>query len=111
MSYEQGLDLAVDKLIEQIKASQTYSNYTEQKEKAGNAPDIDSKMKRIREVHKKLVDLTEQGIEGYEYEQLEGQYEELCEDTAVYEYMQAELGFCRMFQDILAKITASIEFE
>lgn len=105
------LDGAIEELIEQMRHTSTYQNYAKQKETVKNFPELKEKIDTLRELNYRLQKMPESEGLYEEGERLEQEYEELCEDTRVHDFMQAELDFCRLFQDILAKITSSIEFE
>lgn len=106
-----GLDGAIEELIEQMCRTSAYQNYARQKETVKNFPELKEKIDTLRELSYRLQKMPESESLYEESERLEQEYEELCEDTRVHDFMQAELDFCRLFQDILAKITSSIEFE
>jgi len=108
---ENSMDSAIERLIEQMRRTADYQNYMKQKETLKSYPELKERIEKLRELNCRMQNMPESESLYEEGEKLEQQYEELCEDTRVYDFMQAELDFCRMFQSILARITASIEFE
>jgi len=105
------MDKTIEKLIEQMQRTEAYQNYNSQKETMKNFPELKEKIDTLRRLNLQLQKIPESDSLYEEVERIEQQYEELCEDTRVHDFMQAELDFCRMFQDILARITSSMEFE
>ncbi len=108
---ESSMDNAIEGLVAQMRSTADYQNYKKQKETLRSYPELKERIEKLRELNCRMQNMPESESLYEEGEKLEQQYEELCEDTRVYDFMQAELDFCRMFQDILARITAGIEFE
>ncbi len=111
MSVSTGLDQAINDLIEKMHDTDICQNYNKQREIVKEFPELKEKIDMLRELNYRMQKMPESDSLYEEGEKLEQQYEELCEDTRVHDFMQAELDFCRMFQEILAKITASIGFD
>lgn len=105
------MDSAIEGLIAQMQLTDDYQNYMKQKEMLKKYPELKERIEKLRELNCRMQNIPESDSLYEEGEKLEQQYEELCEDTRVYDFMQAELDLCRMYQSILARITAGIEFE
>ena len=105
------LEAAVRNLIDVLKQTQEYQSYQENVKAIRDDVEIKSKIDELRSLNY-LMQNTPEGAESVENEErLEEQFERLCEDSRVNDFMQAEIDFCRMFQDIMMQITQEIDFE
>lgn len=107
----QDLDAAVKKLIEEIKRTDIYEQYLRQKEFIHTDADVKAKVDELRTINFQIQNAPGEMDVMEESERIEEKLEELCEDYQVNDFMQAELDFCRMFQDILTQIAQGIDFE
>lgn len=105
------LESAIQNLVAEIKQTDTYENYQEQKEVVRQNEDTKAKIDELRALNLKVQSAPEGRDLLEESERVEERLEELCEDSRVNDFMQAELDFCRMFQDILTQIAQEIDFE
>lgn len=104
------LEIAIRTIIKEIKSSEEYIRYIRQKELIKQDEEALQKVEELRGLNFDLQKAQESSDDQHE-EQLEDRIEELYEDSHVNDYMQAEIDFCKLFQDILSKITQGIDFE
>ncbi|MBR5798993.1 MAG: YlbF family regulator [Lachnospiraceae bacterium] len=108
---EQKTKLALDDLIAQIKESATYKEYHLQLERLKAEPDFYRQVNEFRQKNYELQnapkseDLLER-VEAFGVE-----YEAFRQNPLVDDFLQAELAFCRMIQNINLKIMEEMEFE
>ncbi len=105
------LDAAVDNLIDEMKRTEVYRQYQSQKNSIDTDPEARAKIEELRALNLKIQNTPENVDILDESERLEEKLEELCEDSRVNDFMQAELDFCRLFQDILSHLVQEIDFE
>ncbi len=105
------IDSAVKNLIEEIKRTETYEQYRQQKEVVRQDAGTKAKIDELRALNYMIQNAPEDADILNESERIEDELEELCEDSRVNDFMQAELDFCRLFQDILSQLAQGIDFE
>ena len=105
------LDAAVNNLIDEMKQTEAYKQYQYQKNSIYTDPEAKSKIDELRALNLKIQNAPENVDILDESERVEEQLEEICEDSRVNDFMQAELDFCRLFQDILSQLAQGIDFE
>lgn len=105
------LDEAVKTLIDAIKKTQEYQCYQQNVSIIKGDAEIKSKIDELRSLSYLMQNTPEEDRAPGDEECLEEQFETLCEDSRVNDFMQAEIDFCRMFQDIMMQITQEIDFE
>lgn len=102
---------AVDNLVEEIKKSNTYMEYDFQRDKLKKQPEI---FNRVQEYRQRNFDLQNgsQGEDLFEkMDAFEKEYEEFLEIPLVDDFLNAELAFCRMMQEVNLRITTELDFE
>ncbi|NLG02832.1 MAG: YlbF family regulator [Clostridia bacterium] len=104
------LEIAIKTIIKEIKSSEEYRKYIQQKELIKQDAEVLQKVDELRSLNFELQNAPESFDDSQE-EQLEDRIEELYEDSRLNDYMQAEIDFCKLFQNILSKITQGIDFE
>jgi len=105
------LEAAVKNLIVEIKNSKTYLSYRKQKENINDDEELKLKIEELQRLNFMMQNSPEGPNSLEEQERLEQQFEDLCEDSRVNDFFQAELDFCRLFQDTLQRIVKDIDFE
>ena len=92
---------ALDQFIEMLKQSSIYKSYETQKERLSQNPELKQKVDAVRErnyLYNKRMDGNQLFEES---DQLLRDVEELQRDSGVHEFMEAELAYCKMVQDIM----------
>lgn len=106
-----GVERAANQLIDEILASEYYKAYETQKERMKGKPELRDKINEFRERNFQLQNLEDSDELFDEVDKLEREYELFSSDPIVGLFLEAELNFCRMIQDINYKIVEAIEFE
>lgn len=111
MSQVSHIDEALEGLIKAIWESEEYKRYQDIREKVHEQPELE---RRIYAFRKKSYDIQNFADEKVLYDQvdsLEREGFEFRKEPFVNEYLNAELGICRLFQRINWEIVRSINFD
>ena len=102
---------ALEQLAQAIKDSDIYREYRRQSEKVDNTGDMREKIDeyRVRNFELQNSVQTEDLLE--KLDAFEREYEKFREDPLVEEFLDAELAFCRMMQEIDVKLAEAMDFE
>ena len=102
---------ALEQLAQAIKDSDIYREYRRQSEKVDNTGDMREKIDeyRVRNFELQNSVQTEDLLD--KLDAFEREYEKFREDPLVEEFLDAELAFCRMMQEIDVKLAEAMEFE
>lgn len=88
-----------------LKECREYKNYLEEKENIQKYPELKGSIYRLREINGLIQDDLDPETE----DNLTKEYEWLCSDGRVRDFMQAELDFCRFFQRIQAEMAQELD--
>ena len=102
---EQALQAYIDQLLE----TPEYKEYTLQKEKVKQYPELKAQIDEFRARNFEMQtskDMVFEMIEAFERE-----YRDFRENPLVNDFLAAELAFCRLIQRNNARITSAIDFE
>ena len=102
---------ALEQLAQAIKDSDIYREYRRQSEKVDNTGDMREKIDeyRVRNFELQNSVQTEDLLDMLDA--FEREYEKFREDPLVEEFLDAELAFCRMMQEIDVKLAEAMDFE
>ena len=102
---------ALEQLAQAIKDSDIYREYRRQSEKVDNTGDMREKIDeyRVRNFELQNSVQTEDLLD--KLDDFEREYEKFREDPLVEEFLDAELAFCRMMQEIDVKLAEAMDFE
>ena len=102
---------ALEQLAQAIKDSDIYREYRRQSERVDNAGDMREKIDeyRVRNFELQNSVQTEDLLD--KLDDFEREYEKFREDPLVEEFLDAELAFCRMMQEIGLYVTDQMKFE
>lgn len=102
---------ALEQLAQAIKDSDIYREYRRQSEKVDNTGDMREKIDeyRVRNFELQNSVQTEDLLD--KLDAFEREYEKFREDPLVGEFLDAELAFCRMMQEIDVKLAEAMDFE
>jgi cell fate (sporulation/competence/biofilm development) regulator YlbF (YheA/YmcA/DUF963 family) len=103
------IDNAMDQLILAVRESAVYREYREQLERVKAYPELKKQIDEFRARNYEWQNSTECALEQLEF--FEREYEKFREDPLVADFLEAELAFCRMMQDINIRLTESVQFE
>ncbi len=105
------IEKATDSFVGAIKETDIYKRYTYEKEKLENLPEL---KRQIDDYRKRMYELqnTENPDELFdEVDRLEEEGANFRANPLVSDFLEAELAFCRMMQEIYTKITAEVNFD
>ena len=102
---------ALEQLAQAIKDSDIYREYRRQSEKVDNTGDMREKIDeyRVRNFELQNSVQTEDLLD--KLDAFEREYEKFREDPLVEEFLDAELAFYRMMQEIDVKLAEAMDFE
>lgn len=103
------IDEAVEQLIQAIAENDVYREYAMRLEEIKQQPELKKRADDLRACSYLLH--MEGDVALDKIDQYEREFEEFTEDPCVADFFSAELAFCRMMQDINARITEAIHFE
>ncbi len=92
-------------IMERLRENSAYRHYLEEKEKIRPYPELKEKIYRLRDIFEQIEDVTDQEEE----DRLRDEYEELYANPMIREFMQAELDYCRLFQELEAAMAAELD--
>ena len=102
---------ATKKFAAIIRDSDTYKEYLFQREKIKTQPELYDK---VNEYRRKNFDIQNESDSEDLFDRMEAferEYAKFRENPLVDDFLQAELAFCRMMQDVNVLLTSEIDFE
>ncbi|MCM1123290.1 MAG: YlbF family regulator [Eubacterium sp.] len=102
---------AAKKFAAIIRESDTYKEYLLQREKIKTQPELYDKVNEYRQRNFDLQNEPDSGDLFDRVEEFGREYAKFCENPLVDDFLQAELAFCRMMQEVNVLLTAEIDFE
>lgn len=103
------MEHAVQGFVDAIKATEEYRDYTCEKNKVKQFPELKQKIDEYRHRNYELQNNSDTAFETIE--QFEKEYADLLEIPMVEDFLAAELAFCRLMQEVNLKVTESLDFE
>lgn len=94
-----------------IMDSKTYKEYLDQREKLKKQPEL---YERVNEYRQRSFDLQNEADGDDIFERMEAfdrEYEELRENPLVDDFLDAEVAFCRMMQEVYMLLAEEVDFE
>lgn len=101
----------VDELIDAIKASDVYQDFHREKERVKRHPQLKEQIDEYRKRNYELQSMTQDDELFHKIEQFEKEYEEFLENPLVNDFLEAELAFCRLIQDVTGRMIQAVDFE
>lgn len=104
------IEKATEELIRQIKATDEYREYAYWRDKVGEQMDLKRQIDEYRLKNYKLQNMEEGDL----YEKMdafEQEYEDFRSNPLVNGFLEAELTFCRLMQNINVRITDAVDFD
>lgn len=102
---------AARQFADKIMTSDTYKEYLYQREKIKKQPELYEKVNEFRQRNFDLQNEADSDDIFDRIEAFEREYEKFRENPFVDSFLQAELAFCRMMQDVYALLAEEIDFE
>ncbi len=100
---------AVKSVIEAIKESPEYIDFEKQKRIIKDSPKTRDLIERVKNIQLRLMNIPEEERNSDYVESLQDEYEEITENTAVYDYSRAESLYITMLQEVLGSIVESVD--
>ncbi len=100
---------AVQGFISAIKDSEEYRDYTREKEKVKQFPELKEQIDEYRRRNYEMQNSDDTVFENIE--EVEREYADLWEKPLAADFLAAELAFCRMMQEVNLRVTESLDFE
>lgn len=94
-----------------IMTSRTYKEYLFQREKIKKQPGLYAKVNEYRQRNFDLQNEADSDDIFERMEAFEKEYEKFRENPFVDDFLQAELAFCRMMQEVYVLLADAIDFE
>ncbi|MCR4658372.1 MAG: YlbF family regulator [Lachnospiraceae bacterium] len=106
----QELDMAVSSLIKSLLDTPEYRTYLQEKSRVDGDEECLNKIRRFRELSYELQNCSDEQ-RMHEAARIEAESDALCNDVRVLDFMQAEVDFIRLYQDIIGRIIKEIDIE
>lgn len=100
---------AVNSVTEAIKESQEYKDFEKQKKLVKDNPQTRDLVEKVKNIQLRLMNIPEDERNSDYAESLLNEYEEITENTAVYDYSRAESLYVTMLQEVLGSIVESVD--
>ena len=104
------LDSAIAVLVDRIRETDEFKNYSRCIEEVKYDEEAMDKINRLREISLRIQQYDEDRL-NREAEEIEKTIENLCIDSRVSDFMQAEVDFSRLYQRITEAIIGLIDSE
>ena len=105
------LTKAVRSVSDAIRQTDEYKDYIEQKKLVRSNPETKKLIERARFIQERLMEIPESDRNSDYVDSLQDEYEELTENTSVYEYMRVESVYVTMVQEALGTIVEDIDID
>ena len=103
------IDQALEHLIATILESEEYREFDAKRNEVKQYPELKARIDEFRE-RNFLLQISDNNAFD-KMEQLEREYEDIIENSMVSDFLEAELAFCRMMQDLNLRLTEALNFE
>lgn len=100
---------AVKAVTEAIKESPEYKDYEKQKKIVKDNPKTREMVEKVKSIQLRLMNIPEEERNSDYAESLQDEYEEITENTVVYDYSRAESLYVTMLQEVLGSIVESVD--
>jgi cell fate (sporulation/competence/biofilm development) regulator YlbF (YheA/YmcA/DUF963 family) len=104
-----GVREALDKLIREVRGSKEYQEYLREKDRVKKYPELKKRLDDFRMKNFQMQNGDDRALEMLD--QMEQEYDRLMENPVVSGFLNKELAFCRLMQDINMSLAESIDFE
>ena len=107
----EALEKSADAVSSAVRQTPEYRDFTEKKRLVRSDPDTRALIERARDLQNRLMEIPEEE-RGSDYaERLQDEYEEIAENTAVYDYSRAEGLYMTMLQEVLGRIIENVDID
>lgn len=102
---------SADAVSAAIRETPEYTEFTQKKKQVRSDPDTKALIERARDLQNRLMDIPEEERNNDYAEHLQDEYEEIVENTAVYDYSRAEGLYMTMLQEVLGRIIENVDVD
>ncbi len=102
---------ATKAVTDAITETSEHKEYLEQKKLIRHDPEARELYERARDIQKRMMDIPEDGRNSDYAESLQDEYEEIVENTLVYDYSRAESAYVTMIQEVIGNIVESVDLD
>ena len=101
----------IEALVNVIKSTNEYKDFQFQKEKVKRIPELKARIDEFRKKNYELQNLSQSDNLMEDVERFQRENENFLENPLVADFLQAEVDFCRLMQNVNVHITEAIDFE
>ena len=101
----------VGALTDAIKETEEFQNYEKQRKAVKSSSETRGLIERARDIQNRLMNLPEEEQNNDYAESLQNEYEDIVENSTVYEYAKAESAFVTMLQEVLGRIIENFDMD
>ena len=94
-----------------IRETQEYADFVKQQKIARADPETRSLIERARSLQSRFMEIPEDDRNGDLAESIQNEYEEITENSAVYDYLRAEAVYMTMIQEVLGNIIEVVDVD
>lgn len=105
------MEKALNVFVKSIKETDIYQKYHYQLQELKKNPEFYDKVNEFRNRNYEIQNTTQVDELFDKMDAFEKEYEEFRENPLVDNFLQAELAFCRMMQEISIRVTEEVDFE
>ena len=102
---------AVGDVTAAIKETEEYGDFEKQKKLVRASSEARNLIERARSIQNRLMALPEEERNNDYADSLQNEYEDIMENSAVYEYLKAESAFVTMLQEALGRIIENVNID
>ena len=100
-----------DDVVGAIKETQEYRNFIDQKRAVKSDPEVKRMVENARSLQERLMSIPEDDRNSDYAESLQNEYEEITENTAVYDYLRTESVYVSLIQEVLGTVIENIDID
>ena len=105
------LTKAAKSVSDAIRQTDEHKAYIEQKKLVRSNLETKKLIERARFIQEKLMEIPENDRNSDYAESIQNEYEEITENTSVYDYLRAEAVYMTMIQEVLGNIIETVDID
>lgn len=111
MKLDSKVEAALEKLIESIQDSDSYTKYETYRKEAKSDFTLRSNINRTRAIREQLGRMSEGDKYGDAADNLIDEYDRLMDITTIHHFSLAEHEFCEMYQQIMSRLAENFNLD
>lgn len=100
-----------ENFIESLRQTEVCKEYFRQREYVRQYPELKQRIDEFRQRNYRLQNETDSDVLFDEIDRFEREYEEFRKNPIVSDYLEAELAFCRMYQEVNNQVSAAFAMD